>query len=505
MTIKIVHKKSSVTGKVPLAADLDYGEIALNYADGKIFYKTNTNSIDYISKGDLLPPQTGNAGKVLSTDGSILGWVNPPVTPANAIQNRSTNTATSGQTTFTISYTPPYIDVFRNGVKLSQGTDYTATSGTNIVLTNPATAGDLIECIAYNFTLQSLNYNDLSNKPTNVSSFTNDAGYLTSITSSQVTTALGFTPYNATNPDGFITSSALNGYLTSSNAAATYQPISGMSSYLTTTTAASTYQTISGMTSYLTVSGANAAYQPLSGMSSYLTTVTAANTYQTQSGMSSYLTTATAASTYQTQSGMSVYLTTATAASTYQTQSGMSSYLTVSGASATYQPLSGMSSYLTTATAASTYQTQSGMSSYLTTATAASTYAPLASPTFTGTVNNSSALTYFGPTKEKKVSVTASTATTTLDLSTADTFVVTVAANTTFAFTNAPTDGSIKSFSIITKNDATAGRAVAFPASVSFAGGQTPPRTTAANGKDLWTLFTEDGTNFVASLSIQNY
>jgi hypothetical protein len=45
-----------------------------------------------------------------------------------------------------------------------------------------------------------------------------------------------------------------------------------------------------------------------------------------------------------------------------------------------------MSSYLTTATAASTYQTISGMSSYLTTASAASTYAPLASPTFTGTV-----------------------------------------------------------------------------------------------------------------------
>jgi len=37
-------------------------------------------------------------------------------------------------------------------------------------------------------------------------------------------------------------------------------------------------------------------------------------------------------------------------------------------------------------TAASTYQTQAGMSSYLTTSAAGSTYAPLASPTFTGTV-----------------------------------------------------------------------------------------------------------------------
>lgn len=39
----------------------------------------------------------------------------------------------------------------------------------------------------------------------NISQFTNNSGYLTSITSGNVTTALGFTPYNATNPSGYIT------------------------------------------------------------------------------------------------------------------------------------------------------------------------------------------------------------------------------------------------------------------------------------------------------------
>jgi hypothetical protein len=39
------------------------------------------------------------------------------------------------------------------------------------------------------------------------------AGYLTSITSGQVTTALGYTPYNATNPSGYITSSSLSSYV----------------------------------------------------------------------------------------------------------------------------------------------------------------------------------------------------------------------------------------------------------------------------------------------------
>jgi hypothetical protein len=59
----------------------------------------------------------------------------------------------------------------------------------------------------------SLSYSTLTGvfsytQPTNVSTFTNDSGYLTGITGAQVTTALGYTPYNSTNPSGYITSSA---------------------------------------------------------------------------------------------------------------------------------------------------------------------------------------------------------------------------------------------------------------------------------------------------------
>lgn len=62
--------------------------------------------------------------------------------------------------------------------------------------------------------------------PTNVSDFNNDAGYITGITSSDVTTALWYTPYNSSNPAGYITSADIPtnvsdfnndaGYLTSS-------------------------------------------------------------------------------------------------------------------------------------------------------------------------------------------------------------------------------------------------------------------------------------------------
>lgn len=45
--------------------------------------------------------------------------------------------------------------------------------------------------------------NALPSIPTNISAFTNDSGYITGITSSMVTTALGYTPYNSTNPSGY--------------------------------------------------------------------------------------------------------------------------------------------------------------------------------------------------------------------------------------------------------------------------------------------------------------
>lgn len=46
----IIHKKSSVAGKVPVAGDLQYGELAINYADAKIYLKKSDNTIVGISE-----------------------------------------------------------------------------------------------------------------------------------------------------------------------------------------------------------------------------------------------------------------------------------------------------------------------------------------------------------------------------------------------------------------------------------------------------------------------
>ena len=67
-----------------------------------------------------------------------------------ATQTRDVFTATSGQTSFATSgYTPNFLDVWLNGVKLVNGDDFTATNGSDVVLTSGAAAGDTVEVLSY--------------------------------------------------------------------------------------------------------------------------------------------------------------------------------------------------------------------------------------------------------------------------------------------------------------------------------------------------------------------
>jgi hypothetical protein len=58
-------------------------------------------------------------------------------------------TALDSLTDFAISYEPGYLDVFKNGVKLYNGTDYSAANGSTVILTSPAAIGDKMELISY--------------------------------------------------------------------------------------------------------------------------------------------------------------------------------------------------------------------------------------------------------------------------------------------------------------------------------------------------------------------
>ena len=77
--------------------------------------------------------------------------------PGTGVRNRFLYTATAGQTTFTtsdsnlaLSYSDAlYMDVYLNGVLLDPANDYTATSGTSVVLGSGASAGDVLEIVVY--------------------------------------------------------------------------------------------------------------------------------------------------------------------------------------------------------------------------------------------------------------------------------------------------------------------------------------------------------------------
>lgn len=90
---------------------------------------------------------------------------------------------------------------YKNGswVRLdAQGTTY--TEGTGIDITGNVISADFTAVA----TAAQGALADTALQPNdNVSELTNDAGYITGITSSDVTTALGYTPYSAANPSGY--------------------------------------------------------------------------------------------------------------------------------------------------------------------------------------------------------------------------------------------------------------------------------------------------------------
>lgn len=74
-------------------------------------------------------------------------YIGPDPSVQKDTQNRVTYVAADGQTTFSATYTPGYLDVYQNGVKL-QNTDITANNGITVALNTPCIAGDVVECVS---------------------------------------------------------------------------------------------------------------------------------------------------------------------------------------------------------------------------------------------------------------------------------------------------------------------------------------------------------------------
>ena len=125
-----------------------------------------TTSLDL---GDLYFDTTSNTMKVYSSGGFINAG-----SSVNGTADRYKYTATASQTTFTgaddnantLAYDAGFLDVYLNGIKLVNGSDFTASSGTSIVLTTGASASDILEVIAYGtFQLANFSITDANDVP----------------------------------------------------------------------------------------------------------------------------------------------------------------------------------------------------------------------------------------------------------------------------------------------------------------------------------------------------
>ena len=82
----------------------------------------------------------------------MAGYIGSKVAVVSSgAERKKVFTATSGQTSFTgLSYTVNNVHVFQNGVRLVDGTDYTATNGNSITLTVGAATDDQVVVVSYN-------------------------------------------------------------------------------------------------------------------------------------------------------------------------------------------------------------------------------------------------------------------------------------------------------------------------------------------------------------------
>ena len=126
------------------AAESAYDQFDDRYLGSKSSAPSLDNDGDALIAGALYFDTTTSYLNVY--DGSSWSEIR---TPVNGIYEEVTYTATEGQTVFSITYSIDYIDVYMNGSKLVDGVDFTATNGTSITLLEAASAGDVVNIVAY--------------------------------------------------------------------------------------------------------------------------------------------------------------------------------------------------------------------------------------------------------------------------------------------------------------------------------------------------------------------
>jgi len=121
MANKVTLKRSSVVGKIPQASDLDFGEVALNFADGRLYYKNSSNAINFFEEVNSFQNIAVSGESTLSADGgsdtlTLVEGDDISITTDPTTNEVTINSTASGSTTNTG-------DVFAFQFFLSDGTE----------------------------------------------------------------------------------------------------------------------------------------------------------------------------------------------------------------------------------------------------------------------------------------------------------------------------------------------------------------------------------------------
>jgi hypothetical protein len=298
--------------------------------------------------------------------------------------------------------------------------DWSAVSGVAQILNKPT---------IYSFSGSTAQYTrgdgTYATFPTGVSSFSNDAGYLTSssLTPYLLSSTAASTYYLQSNPSGYITSSAITGklnisdtstmlspYIRSNVASSLFYPLTGNpSGFLTNASIANKVNyadTAAMLAPYMRSNIANSSYYPLvANPAGYLTLGDIANKVNysdTAALVAPYLRSNVAAATYYLASNPAGYITNASIAGKLNisdTSAMLNPYLRSNIATASFYPLSSNpSGYLTSASIAGKLNisdTAVMLAPYLRVNTAAATYATI--PNLALKVNISDTATMLSP------------------------------------------------------------------------------------------------------------
>ena len=114
------------------------------------FVSANAPTGANVGIGDLWFDTTNNLMKVYGSGGfqNAGSSVNGTSERADFVVGTSSGSYTGSTTTFPATYDAGFVDVYLNGVKLAPS-DFTATSGSNIVLGSAASTGDTVAVVGY--------------------------------------------------------------------------------------------------------------------------------------------------------------------------------------------------------------------------------------------------------------------------------------------------------------------------------------------------------------------